>query len=444
MKRLLLVFALLAAVAACTSESNLPVATGKGTIRAINAVVASPSIAFRIEERFLGNVDYQSNSVSSRFDDFEYIFNFEVFLLGDVDSTRITSVTQKIDADKDYSFVISGDLLNPTVTVWEGDEREWDGTETVFEVRFGHTAATMGDIDVYLAPDGTLPAIGEELGTLSFGEILPAVDFEAANLVITVTRAGDPLDILYQSDIIAFLVQSALTIPFFDGDELNTAAYIARVISVAGSLQLPDIKALPTVRFIQASFDLANSDVYDDEMLTSLVLSDHAFADFTGDLPIAVGTTSYTYTTVGDTSAILFESGITTIGDRHFNFLVIGGQGARSAQTFIPDRRSVSTFAKIRPFHAALQNVILDFYVVDAGVPIDDEFPLLTNMIYSLPSPTLAFDTGSYDLYATVPGEKTIVAGPVQVDVVLGDVVEIIIIDTVDPATADFLILPTL
>ena len=444
MKRLLLVFALLAAVASCSGESNFPTPTGKGTFRAINAIIASPDIFFRIEERVVGNVGYKSNSTSSNFDDFEYIFNFDITLLGDIDPTRIASFTQKIDANRDYSFVISGDLLNPTVTVWEGDEREWEGSETVFEVRFGHTAATMGDIDVYVAPDGTLPAIGEELGTLSFGEILPAVDFEAEDLVITVTRAGDPVDILYQSDIVAFLVQTALIIPFFDGDEQNTATYAARVISVAGSAPLPDIRALPTIRFIQAAFDLANSDVYDDEMLTNLVLSDHAYADFTGDLPIAVGTTSYTYTTVGDTSAILFESGIATVADTHYNFLVIGETDTRSAQTFIPDRRSISTFAKIRPYHAALQNPTLDFYVVDAGVPIDDEFPVLRNMTYSLPSPSLAFDAGSYDLYATIVGEKTIVAGPLQVDVVLGDIVEIIIIDTVDPATADYLILPTL
>ena len=41
-------------------------------------------------------------------------------------------------------------------------------------------------------------------------------------------------------------------------------------------------------------------------------------------------------------------------------------------------------------------------------------------------------------------GEKTILAGPLQIDVVLGDVVEIIFIDNTDPAVVDFLILPTL
>ena len=63
------------------------------------------------------------------------------------------------------------------------------------------------------------------------------------------------------------------------------------------------------------------------------------------------------------------------------------------------------------------------------GVLIDEELPSLNNMTYLLPSPTLAYDTGSYDMYVTIAGEKTILAGPMQIDVVLGDVVEIILVD---------------
>ena len=444
MKRLVLVFALLAVVASCTGDSQFPNVTGKGTIRAINAIIGSPGIGFRIEERFLANVDYQGSSRGDRFDDLDFVFNFEVAFLGDTNPTRIASVNLKVDADRDYTFVLSGDIINPTVTIWQGDERSFDDTATVFETRFAHTAATMGDIDVYFAVDGTVPAIGEQRGSLSFGDILPPIDIAAGDYVITVTRAGDPLDILYQSGIITYLQQTALIVTFFDGDELNTAQFTARAFTAAGAaLTLPDVTALPTIRFIQASFDLPNADVYDDEMLTSLVLNDHAFGDATGDIQLPIGTTSYTYTTVNDTSAVLFESGIVTAADNHFNFLVIGEQGARFATTFVPDRRSISTIAKIRPFHAALNNNALDFYVVDAGVPIDDEFPVLS-MFYSLPSLSLAFDAGSYDLYTTVAGEKTIVAGPLQIDVVLGDIVEVIIVDTVDPATADFLVLPNL
>lgn len=445
MKRLLLVLALLAAAASCTSDSSLPTPTGKGTFRAINAIVGSPSIGFRIEERFLNNVDYKGTTGSNRFDDFSYNFNFEIQFLGDLTVTRIATINLKIDANRDYSLVISGDIMNPVINVWENDERDWGDTETVFETRFSHAAATMGDIDVYFAPTGTAPAIGEQRGTLSFGEILPALELEEDAYVITVTRAGDPLDVLYVSGEANYAARVSTIVTFFDGDESNTAQYVARGFpALGGTIALPDVTALPTIRFIQASLDLANSDVYDDEMLTSLVLNNHAFGDATDDIELPIGTTPYTYTTVGDTSAVLFESGIATLPDNHFNFLLIGEQGARFAQTFIPDRRSITTVAKIRPYHAALNNNNIDFYIVDTGVSIDEESPVLNNMIYSLPSPTLLFDAGSYDMYVTIAGEQTILAGPVQIDVVLGDAVEIILLDNTDPAVIDFLILPTL
>ena len=335
--------------------------------------------------------------------------------------------------------------MNPVINVWENDERDWGDTETVFETRFSHASATMGDIDVYFAPTGTAPAIGEQRGTLSFGEILPAVELEEGVYVITVTHAGDPLDVLYVSGEANYAARVSTIVTFFDGDESNTAQYVARGFpALGGTIALPDITALPTIRFIQASLDLVNSDVFDDEMLTSLVLNDHAFRDATDDIELPIATTTYRYTTVDDTSAVLFESGIATLPDNHFNFLLIGEQGARFAITFVPDRRSVTTIAKIRPYHAALNNNNVDLYIVDVGVLIDEESPVLNNMVYSLPSPTLAYDTGSYDMYVTISGEKTILAGPVQIDVVLGDVVEIILVDNTDPAVVDFLILPTL
>ena len=264
MKRLLLVFALLA-VTACTGESNLPVPTGKGTIRAINTISASPLVNFRIEERVLGTLSYKGASVGARFDDLEFTFNFDVLFLGDINATRVASQLQKIDANKDYTFVLTGAIDNPTITTWVGDERTWDGSETVFEVRFAHTAVSLGAIDVYFAPTGTAPAIGEQRGTLNFGEILAPIDIAAGNYVYTVTPSGDPATVLFQTLELAYFAQTAFLMPIYDGDETDTGSRVAQIIaSTLPAFLLPDAMALPTIRFIQASLDLPNSDVYDD------------------------------------------------------------------------------------------------------------------------------------------------------------------------------------
>ena len=51
MKRLVLVFALLAVVASCTGESQFPNATGKGTITNMGAELGATTSVFPLDER---------------------------------------------------------------------------------------------------------------------------------------------------------------------------------------------------------------------------------------------------------------------------------------------------------------------------------------------------------------------------------------------------------
>ncbi|MDH3552622.1 MAG: hypothetical protein OER22_08415, partial [Gammaproteobacteria bacterium] len=67
MKRYLIPAVCMAAVClgACSNESKLPVATGKGNIRAINAIPSAPAFSFLIEERLIGSVDYRASTGTS-------------------------------------------------------------------------------------------------------------------------------------------------------------------------------------------------------------------------------------------------------------------------------------------------------------------------------------------------------------------------------------------
>jgi len=447
MKRLVLVFALLALVS-CAGESNLPTPTGKGTIRSINAMAGSPSVAFRLEKFLVGQAGFQDVTNSLRFDDFDYIFNWEAVYLGELSARNIASHMDKIETGMDYTFVLTGNVNAPVVNVWESSEREWNGDETVIELQFANyapEASVLGPIDVYLAPDGTVPVAGEQIATLDFGEIMPPIDVEAIEYVLTITRAGDPMDILFQSLPTLYIAQSAVISPIFDGDEHQETAYLSVLLvnKTGATARLVDATADPTIRFIQASIDLATSDVYDDVTLTNLILSGHAFADITNDMPIAIGQTSHYYTPVGDTSAVLFESGIATVQNTHWNWVVLGTAGNRFAHSYLPNRRSVSIYARLQFFHAALNNTFVDIYVVDADVPIDDENTTLFDFTFSVLVPPLPYASGSYDIYVTLPNEKTVIGGPLRINVIDGDVVELMLFDTVDPAVVDIRVLPT-
>ena len=124
------------ALASCTGDTAFPVATGKGTVRAINAIKTAPGITFMIEERLISAVEFKSSTSAQQYDDLEYIFNFEVLFVGDTERQRIASQFLDVVKDKEFTFIIGGALADPTITIWEVDVRVWSGTETVFEARF--------------------------------------------------------------------------------------------------------------------------------------------------------------------------------------------------------------------------------------------------------------------------------------------------------------------
>jgi hypothetical protein len=450
MKRFLLLVGSVAALAliGCGGDTGLPEATGESNIRAINAIPSSPGIAFLIEERGLGNVDYKQSSNSASYDDLEYTFNFDVFFPGETARQRVASAFLDVVADKEYIFLISGVLTSPTITLWEGDVRSWEGSETVFSAQFAHAAESMnnimGDIDVYFAAPGVVPVLGEQRGTLSFGQILPAIDLEAGDHVLTMTAAGDPSTVLYTSDTIALAAQTSLLFSVFDADANDTGPVAVRIFNASGlSSAVPDVNNPPTLRFIHASMALATADIYAEETLATPIVTGHAYADITDDIAIPAGETILTYTALNNIGAPLFDDTLTIPNGVHSRFIVVGADiDSLAAVTTIQDRRAVDTIAKFGFMNAASNHALVDVYLVEGDLDITDLFPQFFSVGFGIPPLTGAINPGSYKLYVTPTGEKTVISGPISFDMALGDIVDLIALDTADPATAQVLFIP--
>ena len=144
---------------------------------------------------------------------------------------------------------------------------------------------------------------------------------------------------------------------------------------------------------------------------------------------------------VGNSSAIQFESGIETFPGTHSNFIVIGDMDNRVATTYVPDRRRISTAVRIGLYHAAFNFDELDLYIVESGTSIDDVNRTLP-LVYSLLTPTLIFEEGSWDIYVTESGEKNVIGGPLTVTPSVGETLELLVLDTVDPAVAEIRLIP--
>lgn len=430
---------------ACAEDSSRPTPKGEGTLRAINAIPTSGEFRLLIEERLIGTSTYRTSTSPAVFDGLFYNFNFETVLPGDNTLTRVATVPLDVQDDTDYTFIISGDLAAPDVALVEKAERDWDGSETVFEIRFGHTAPSLGDVDVYFDPPGTPPTLGNEVASLSFGDISAPLDFEAVEMVLTLTAPGDPATVLFESDSLTLTAATSYFMSTFDTTANDIGPVAVSLFSFAASSggAIADVNIDPTVRFFHASRNFATADVYIDEPPTNALFTNHAFGDITGDIPVPAGDLALTYTEAGNIGNFLLEDTETVQRGARRNFYVV--RNLDDENVLISgslDRRSVANTVKFFITNTSGDNSSVDVYVVPTGESVDDHGPIIASLPTLFPLARVLLNPNSYDLYLTVPAEKTVLFGPLPFDANLGDVIDVVIYDTVDPAVPDVVIVP--
>jgi len=432
---------------ACVGDSKLPKATGKASITAINAIQGSPTLNFLIEERSIGTVAYKGTSTSGRYDDLEYDFNFDALFAGDTALTRIA--TEHIDfiANQNYTLLASGTMAAPVLTVWEEPERDFVDTDTAFQARFAHTSSSLSaaTIDIYFAPDGVAPVLGEQVATLNFGEISAALDFESGDYVLIITTAGDPADVLFTSRPTNVFARNDLIITPFDGDANDTTSLVVRGLGAQGSsLPFRDPLATSTVQFLHAAMEMGATDVFDDAALSSQILSNHAYRDLTAEFPVAPGNYEYFYTPTGGTTVVSLDTTFIAGESQHFRIAAVGSGGSYSTINTTLNRRSISTAAKLLYFQTSNNFDLTDLFLVDAGTSITDQLAFRSGIPSRIPGVPLEIAPGSYDLFITDSTTSDILAGPFRLDVALGDVVDMVVFDNpTDPAVLDMVVYPT-
>jgi hypothetical protein len=444
MKRIFTCLACIAALAltACTGESQFPTPSGEGVVRGMNAIPGAPTVTFKIEERVLGVLPYKNSSTPASYDNFSYNFNFDIQVPGEDDPQRIASVATQIENDREYVFVLSGSLANPVVTTWDTALRDWGGTETVFEARFAHLAGSLADVDVYFYNEsGPAPVQGEQVATLSYGDVMDIADFEEGSYVVLVTAAGDIGTVYHESSAVLIDARSSQLISIFDGNANDTSPYILQSMSSTGQARRwPDPAYPPTIRFIHGATTLPAVDIYDDEALTSLVATNLSVGETTGDIETEVGEVTWYFTPTGSTATVLLSQTTASPLGTRLDLYIAGTTDDWGVLGLANDRAPADTSAKVSLFHSVFEASAMDLYLVDRGVAIaDGALPTVSLVNYGASTNTLELAAGSYDLFVTTAFTKTVLGGPYELDVVLGDVVFLLAYDDeLNPGSALF------
>ena len=436
MKRILIFLACAGALAlsACTGETALPEPTGKGSIRAINAMPGSPTVSFLIEERSLDTLAYKASSVPVRYDDFEYNFNFDITVPGETDPRRIATVTTQVEVDREHVFVITGTVDDPTVLTWTTDIRVWGEAETGFEQRFAHLSESLGAIDVYFQDPAEPLASGGHVARLSYGDVMDFSDFAEGEYTVTVTASGDLNIVHFVSLPLTYVARTSNTVSLFDGNENDTGPFVMSLASATGeSLRITDPAYPSTVRFINGSVTLGTVDIYSDEALTELVAADVEVAVPTADLDTEIAERTFYFTQAGSTAVTLFTTTAPAPPpSAPTDLFLYGDTDNWNGINVALDRATTSTIAKVTLFNVAANNRLFEVFILERDAELtEDNFPALPSPGFGLPSGTAALVAGSYDVYITSAGTRDIIGGPYPLNVTLGDVV--LLLATDDP-----------
>jgi len=430
--------AVLLTLSAC-AESTRPEATGKGRVRGINSVVTSPELIFVIEERPQGNVNYRAVSGFTEWDDLSYNFNFDLLPPDQNEPDRIASALVNVLANTEHTIVLTGTLANPSILAWEEPEREWTGTETVFEVDFFHVSPLLGDVDVYYAIEGTVPVLGNEIATLSNGDRVPYVELPEGDYELFVTAPDDPATVIFQSSALTRLPAERVSIGLFDTDPSIVSPIGVNVIFDGGAAQaLTDVNSSPQIRLSHASVGVENINGYFNDDFDNVIFPNVAFGETTAYVGTSETVTPLDVTLVSAPATTVAETDVQRVNDVLRSFIFWGLPGEHLLRTLVHDARPIEVFPVTRVTDLAANIESLDIYVVEPGTVLDETVvPRFGGAIPGISTDFFSVDEGMLEFVLTLSGEKTPIATPLVFDFANGDVLDLIIVDTADPAVVE-------
>jgi hypothetical protein len=417
-----------AAISGC-AETEREAATGKGTIRGINSIVTSPELLFKIEERNLGGTAYKGVAGFSEYDDLTYNFNFDLFLPGEAQATRLATQFLDVVIDTEYTIVIAGTIANPTLISWEAAERDWDPAETVFEADFVHLSPTTAEADVYFAATGTVPVLGEAIGSLNYGERIPYREFPDGNFELIVTAKDDPNNFLFQSRVLASTPADRVTFAIFDPDPTITAIVAVNLINSNGaSTTLFDPRFPGNVRLLHAAEGTGRVDGYLNSDFNNTIFPDIGFGELSAYRDIDSALIPLTLTDVGNSGAPVHEEQVTIPPNSRHTIIFGGAPGTLSFTELTDDARPLETFPVVRFTNMSVNTDFLNTTPRFSGMP-----SLISTGFFGP-------DEGTHEITVTLRNEITPISTPITIEVVNGDIADIVILDTTDPARVDVVI----
>ncbi len=168
-------------------------------------------------------------------------------------------------------------------------------------------------------------------------------------------------------------------------------------------------------------------------------LSDIEFGVRSAENSVVSGNLNLNITPAGNPGSFLAEESITITNGARYSLYLTGLPGQLVGFLLRDGARRLSTHALLRVYQGAARLNTLDFYLISTGSDIALLSPSLSSIVYTGTTGYQSVTPDIYDLVFTLPGSKTIVAGPLRQDLSALGIYDAVTTDTSQTDIADLL-----
>ncbi|WP_156762876.1 hypothetical protein [Woeseia oceani] len=163
------------------------------------------------------------------------------------------------------------------------------------------------------------------------------------------------------------------------------------------------------------------------------------FGTHSGEVSMQPDEINLNITPAGNPGSFLAEETVQLSDSQRYTLYLSGLPGQLDGVLATAGSRRLATHAKFRYYQGAARFSAVDLYVVPAASDISLLSPLLSSVPYTGMSGYLSLEPDMYDIVLTWPGTKTVVAGPLRVDLAARGVYETISADSQQTDVAQLL-----
>ncbi|MCB1693284.1 MAG: DUF4397 domain-containing protein [Pseudomonadales bacterium] len=409
------VAAFVLALAACGNDEGYTTFTvPTAFMRVVNLIPDSPALNVYVNDTARTSQNFESSSSFFQILPDANLYYTVNYQFGTQLVNILTREVVRADINRDLTTVLTGTLDNPTLIRIDNPPLTQTSVEGKVELQFMNAATALDNpVNVELMQGGSVI----ETDTLEFNQYSALASYDAGDYQITV-RDSVTDDILWTSG--DFSLSAATRGLIVLADYFGPGSERVRMLTVSDTVTSPFANdPLPSaVRVANLTSDQGPLDVYADG---TLIASGIAYAGVSDYVETPTPIAHLVVTPAGDPATVLSDTeSLTPVTGSFHTLAVVGLDDTHYAQLHVDDVRRIATRARVVATNAALGTGPVDIYIVDPGVAVTDVSPRissLTEIPNSTSSQALSLQEGTYDLYVTNYATKTVLYGPMRIDV---------------------------